>query len=132
MGSRVLKVALDFDTLVSSGYRSELALAEMNDRPGRYDPQVLAALSETLMITDRQVVRRMKVCDLGEGLVLADDIRTVGGTLVCAKGQEVTRAMRLRLRNFLANIGIQACVRVFMPLETAETLIEADSACGGE
>jgi response regulator RpfG family c-di-GMP phosphodiesterase len=120
LGSRILKVALDFDTLVSAGYTHEIAVAEMHDRQGCYDPAVLAALSRVLAITNVQVVRRMRVSELVEGLTLADDIRTVSGTLVCARGQEITRSMRFRLRNYLANIGIQSSVRVFVPLEMAQ------------
>ena len=104
----------------------------MNDRPGRYDPSVLAALSKVLAITDAPVIRRMRVSELVEGLTLADDVKTMGGTLVCARGQEITRSMRLQLKNYLANIGIQPSVRVFVPLEMAEQFGEQDSVAIGE
>lgn len=132
LGSRILKVALDFDTLISAGYSNETALAEMNDQPGRYDPSVLAALGEVLVITDAQVIRRMRVSELVDGLTLAEDIKTINGALVCARGQETTRSMRLRLRNYLANIGIQSSVKVFVPLEMAYRFAEQDSVTIGE
>jgi len=118
-GSRVLKVAFDYDTLVSTGMIKELVMAEMNDRPGRYDPAILIALSKVLEITNLQVVRQMGISELVDGVTLADDIRTANGTLLCAKGQEITRATRFRLRNYLPNSGIQSVIRVFMPLEMA-------------
>ena len=126
LGSRILKVALDFDTLLSAGYSIETALAEMNDRPGRYDPSVVAALSGVLAITDAQVIRRITVSELVDGLTLAEDITTINGTLVCSRGQEVTRSMRLRLKNYVTNIGIQSAVRVFVPLEMADQFTERD------
>ncbi len=132
LGSRILKVALDFDALISAGYGNATALAEMNDRPGRYDPSVVAALCEILVITDGQVIRRVRVSELVEGLTLADDIKTIHRTLVCAKGQEVTRSMRLRLRNYLANIGIQPSVRVFVPVEIADQFTEQESVTAEE
>ncbi|MGM0490264.1 MAG: HD domain-containing phosphohydrolase, partial [Planctomycetota bacterium] len=85
VGSRVLKIALDFDTLISAGYSKETAVAEMNDRPGSYDPSMLPALSHVLAITDVQVVRLVKIPQLVDGLILADDILTRSGVLVCAK-----------------------------------------------
>jgi response regulator RpfG family c-di-GMP phosphodiesterase len=126
IGSRILKVALDYDSLISTGSSKEMALAEMNDRPGRYDPAVVVALSSVLAITTLQVVRRLNIPELVDGLTLADDIRTASGTLVCAKGQEVTRAMRFRLRNSWTNLGIQSLIKVFVPLEMADRLTEQD------
>jgi hypothetical protein len=120
LGSRILKVALDFDTLLSSEQCNEAALAELNDRPGWYDPRVLTALAEVLAVTNAQILRRVKVSQLVDGLTLAENIKTINGTLVCARGQDVTRAMRFRLRNFSANIGIQATVRVFVPFAMAD------------
>ena len=44
LGSRILKVALDFDGLVSGGMSNEMALAKIHDRPGWYDPSIVAVL----------------------------------------------------------------------------------------
>ena len=132
LGSRILKVALDFDTLISAGDSNETALAEIKDRTGRYDPSVVVALDKLLAITDVPVIHRMKVSELVEGLILADDIKTLNGTNVCSRGQEVTRSIRLRLRNYVTNIGIQSSVRVFVPLEMADRFAEPDSVTIGE
>ncbi|MFW6114433.1 MAG: HD domain-containing phosphohydrolase [bacterium] len=126
LGSRVLKIALDFDILIAAEYGKETAVAEMNYRPGWYDPSMLPALSNVLAITDVQVIRSVKIPQLVDGLILADDIVTRSGVLVCAKGQEVTRAMRFRLRNYLANIGIQSSVKVFVPAEMADSVAKRD------
>lgn len=130
-GSRILKVALDFDTLVSAGYSNETALAEINDRPGRYDPSVVAALGRVLAITHAQVIRRVKISALVDGLTLADDIKTTNGTLLCAMGQEVTRAMRARLKNYLVNLAIQSPIKVFVPVEMADQFAEQGPALAG-
>jgi HD-GYP domain-containing protein (c-di-GMP phosphodiesterase class II) len=131
LGGRVLKAALDFDTLLSAGYTNDTAMAEMNDRTGWYDPTVLAALRETLVIRNEYVIRRVKVADLVDGLTLADDIVSIKGMLLCAKGQEVTRSMRLRLRNYVNNIGIRGPVKVFVPQEMAARFAEEPAAANG-
>jgi response regulator RpfG family c-di-GMP phosphodiesterase len=120
LGSRILKVALDFDVMVSTGNSDEIALAMMNDRKDWYDPAVLAALKNALEITGTHVIRRVQVSTLMDGMILADDVESLRGTLLCARGQEVTRSMRARLRNYAANVGIQAPIRVFVPIEFAE------------
>lgn len=126
LGSRVLKIALDLDTLSAAGYSKETAVAEMNYREGWYDPSMLPALSNVLAITDVQVVCSVKIPQLVDGLILADDIVTRSGVLVCAKGQEVTRAMRFRLKNYLVNIGIQSSVKVFVPSEMVASIVKRD------
>jgi response regulator RpfG family c-di-GMP phosphodiesterase len=130
IGSSILKTAIDFDTLMSAGYSQENAVAEMKDRLGDYDPKVLSALCKVLVIDDGRVVRRVKVAGLIDGMALADDIRTLSGTLVCTRGQEINRSMRLRLRNYMINIGIQSTVRVFVPTEMAERMVEATEEIG--
>ena len=125
LGSRILKVALDYDTLLSAGYANDTAIAEMNDRCGSYDPSVLVALRDILTVTNTFIIRRVKVSELVEGWTLADDIKSVKGTLLCSRGQEVTRSMRLRLRNYVSNIGIQAPIKVFVPAEIANALEDA-------
>lgn len=130
LGSRVLKAALDFDALLSAGYTNDTAIAEMHDRLGLYDPSVLAALRETLVIGNAYVIRRLKAAELVDGLTLADDIMSIKGMLLCAKGQEVTRSMRLRLRNYINNIGIRSPIKVFVPAEMADRFGE-DAAIAG-
>lgn len=115
LGARILKLALDWDDLIQAGITPEMALAEIADRRGWYDPQVVAALQRILNLTQVCVVREMKVSDLVDGLVLADNVYSVNGTLLCSKGQEITPAIRFRLRNYAVNVGIARPIRVFVP-----------------
>lgn len=120
LGSRILKVALDWDALVSDGMSHEMALAEILDRKGWYDPAVVTALARVLEITAAHVIREVKSSDLADGMILARDIRSGRGTLLCAKGQELTSAMRLRLRNYGVNVGIADAIKIFVPIDMAD------------
>lgn len=53
-------------------------------------------------------------------MILAEDIRSIRNTLLCAKGQEVTAAVRLQLRNYIVNVGLSGPITVFVPLEEAD------------
>lgn len=120
MGARILKLALDWDTLINFGLNPEMALAEINDRDGWYDVKVVAAFHRCLKITDVHVVRQVRVADLKDGTVLADNVVSVQGTLLCSKGQVVTPAIRLRLRNYAVNVGISRPIRVYVPKRAAQ------------
>ena len=120
LGSRILKMALDFDTLVSNGTREDMALAMINDRTDSYDPMVVDALRKVLDVAEVFVARQLnKLSDLVDGVTLAEDVNSLQGTLLCARGQEVTPSMRVRLRAFLSNVGIQMPIMVFIPEEKA-------------
>ena len=112
LGSRILKVALDFDSLTSAGADDDVAVARMSSRHGWYDPFVLDILKKTLAITQVQPVREVRVHDLIDGAVVADDVMSLDGSLLCAKGQEVTPALRARLRNYVGNIGVPATIMI--------------------
>jgi hypothetical protein len=80
---------------------------------------VAAALRNVKKITDTQVIQRLYVNELYDGAVLADDVRSVTGALLCTGGQEVTPSMRARLRNYFANVGIQTQIKIFAPAAEA-------------
>lgn len=128
LGSRILKVAVDWDTLMSAGMKQEMALAEICSRKGCYDPAVVGALARVLAITATYTVREVRISELADGMILASDVRSVQGTLLCAKGQELTHAMRLRLANYCINVGVSGPVRIFVPIEVADYYTERNSA----
>jgi HD domain len=125
LGSRILKIALDYDAMISSGMDGNLVLAEMNDHKTRYDPQVLAALHEVLHVCTEYVVREVTVNELRDGTILADDLYSIKGTLLCSKGQEVTSSMKARLKNYVFNVGIRGSIRIFLPVEGASDIRES-------
>jgi len=116
LGSRILKAALDFDSLISHASTPEMAIAEMLHRKGWYDPRILEALRTVLNVTQAHVVREVKIDELVDGMILARDVKSQQGTLLCAKGQEVTKAVRIRLRNYACNLGISDPIQTFVPI----------------
>ncbi|MDZ7617595.1 MAG: hypothetical protein U1E05_11355, partial [Patescibacteria group bacterium] len=78
------------------------------------DPRIVAALANVLHVEHACVIRQVKVAQLADGMYLADDVRTIQGTLLCAKGQEMTASMRARLRNYVANVGLSSPIKVFV------------------
>ncbi len=119
LGSRILKVALDWDTLVSRGMSEEMALAQINERQGWYDPAIVDALRNALNIKDVHVLRHVRIHELVDGAILADDVRSIRGTLLCARGQEITPSMRARLKSYLANVGVQGPIPICVPIDKA-------------
>lgn len=113
-GSQLIQVALDLDALEMQGNPTSLALATMRARADRYDPVVLEAL-ETLHAGDipQGEQREISISAVEEGMVFADDVKTANGTLLVARGFEVTAGFVERLRNLRTGL-VKQPVRVIV------------------
>lgn len=115
LGGRILKVVLDFDTLVAAGVRKNAAVLELKKRLGCYDPEVLTALETVIWIEARYIVKEVTFSQLADNMLLDDDVMTLTGTLLVTKGQEVTPLMRKRLKSFAETVGLKEPLRVLVP-----------------
>lgn len=116
--SRVIHVALDYDTLVSGGKTPRQALVEMRKRPEHYDPEVLEALVNVIKTESRYETRLIPIDQLTTDMILSEDVETTTGLLLISKGQEVTPSLRERLRNFGSTMEIRQPIQVFAPART--------------
>jgi response regulator RpfG family c-di-GMP phosphodiesterase len=130
LAARVLKVALDFETLEAMGLSRTKALENMQQRPGWYDPSVINAL-QVVLFDDVELVRKevslawlLAHLDAGnrrrallERIVLAENVCTTGNLLVLSKGHEVTIPLLERLRNFSRHAGIRQPIHVWVPAD---------------
>jgi len=115
MGAALLKAGMDFDTLLVSGATPHDALETLGKKAGSYNPSVLAALKEVDVPTFEKTIRLLKIRDLRNGMVLAEEVRTREDVLVVTKGQEVNDVLRQRLENFSLKGSIEPSVRVYVP-----------------
>jgi len=126
LGARILKVALDFDTLIGSGRTAPEACLIMETRQGWYDPEILTALKQVVDLRKVQEIKFLNVQDLEPGMVLADDVKTTTGVLVVKKGQEVIPSMQMRLINYKKTMGIREPLKVIVPdAMTAHSIVAA-------
>ncbi len=100
VGARMLRIALDFDALEAEGTSGADAQTAMSDRAGVYDPEMLAALASIVGAdsTPRRVLE-IGIRHLRPGMTLADDLYSTAGSLVVARGQDVTDELIERLAN---------------------------------
>jgi len=98
VGARLLKVALDYDTLERRGGRPADILALM-DKRAWYDPAALNALRQVLIAQPDQSLDRVRIVELREGMVLEDNLIARNGMLMAIKGQTLDKPVLLKLRN---------------------------------
>lgn len=122
IGARVLKVALDFDTLEAmfrlrrgSESPADDALARMLDRQGWYDPEVLAALESLATMPEGHVPRLVATEELSAGMLLDQDVLDAKGELVLGRGLELNAASIRHLERLVRERGATARYRVLVP-----------------
>ncbi len=115
LGARILKAALDFDSMLSAGFPPDVALARMKKTEEKYDPKILPIL-ETLIAREPSItVYELSLDDLKADMILAEDLYTEDGVLLVSKGQEITWPMLTRLKNFARSKHIRQPVKVIIP-----------------
>jgi len=114
-GGEILRAASDFDLLVGQGLSPDRALQIMFGRQGQYDPSVLAAFASWLHVESaEEPVREMPLLAVNVGMVFVEDVRMQNGTLLVARGYEVTDSFVERVRN-IAPGSVREPVHVTMP-----------------
>lgn len=101
LAAQLLRIALDFDDLEVQGNSAALAVGTLKSRHDRYEPRVLDALAEIRSGSGPvSEVREITLSVLCVGMVFVDDVKTQSGTLLVARGFEVTPGFVERARNF--------------------------------
>ncbi|MCA9120565.1 MAG: response regulator [Planctomycetaceae bacterium] len=101
LGARLLRIATDFEAMVAASNRPELALAEICDRAGHYDPQIVTALKGHVGIKSDTVVRGMKLNEIPDNAIFAVDVTTLDNEVLIGAGGEMSPAVRMRLQNYV-------------------------------
>ncbi len=112
--AQMLRIAIDFDDLLARGSTPSVAIATLRTREG-YDSEVLEALAASVgPDSDASEIHTIPLASLKVGMVVAEDIRMVSGTLLVARGYEITQSFVERARNFRAGT-VKEPVRVTVP-----------------
>jgi hypothetical protein len=99
-----------------------MAINTLRGRSGWYDPAVLAAFERVQGGAVHVQIRELGLADLRPGMVFVQDVRTVGGTVLIARGQEATAGLLERLRNVALNTRVKAPIRVVLPAGAGDAL----------
>lgn len=115
LGARLLRTAMDFEELQSAGLTEAAAIERMRRRANTYDPAVLDDFAHLQSVRGRCTYREMPLRNVKPGMVFAEDVRTTEGTLLVARGQDVTAALFERIHNYWIDLPIVEPVRIQIP-----------------
>ncbi len=126
VGTRILKIVLDFDKLLETGHLPHAAVRELLGRAGWYDAVVLNALKELIhQNVEELIVVKLSVNELKPGMVLDESLITTRGALLLSAGQEITLSLMMRLINFAEADLIASDVQVRVPANSVQANVAA-------
>lgn len=121
LGSRIIRIAADFDNLISNGKSRDDALDELKRRPAFYDIDLLKKISWILLDIPQEkhdpMVLELTPEELQEGMVLAEDIAVSDGTVIAAKGQQISSPLIASFTNYAKNRQIKEKIQVMLVLD---------------
>lgn len=119
-GAQMLKIAINFDRLVSSGISAKIAIGSLRQKKGHYLPDLIDSLATLQVAQAGAVTKLVRIKDLNTQMVAAQDIEAKNGLLLVPKGQEITYPVMERLRNFSRRVGIAEPVRVIIRQDASD------------
>jgi len=119
LGARILLIALDYDSLSARGQDTELAIQTIRTKAQRYGESLTDSFAGFVgAASQTKVMRQIPLGMVQPGMTIAEDVRTNLGTLLIARGFEVSPLFLDRLRNLGSSVLAEQ-VKVLVPTSTA-------------
>lgn len=117
LGTRILGLTLEYDSLVAQGHAVDVAVQSLRARAARFDAALIERLAERVGGRSAETeVLEMPLRQAQVGMVILQDIRTYSGTLLVPKGFEVTATFLERVPHFGPDLLAER-VRVLAPVK---------------
>jgi response regulator RpfG family c-di-GMP phosphodiesterase len=112
LGAQILKIAIDFDTLLHRGMRRSQIVHQFQAQPGGYNPELIKILAQLKIEDEKERILSLDLQDISVGMIVERDIKASNGVLIAPKGQEVTWSLLQGLKNFSRQVGIREPILV--------------------
>jgi len=114
-GQLLLRAAVEFDRLAASGLDRSITSQRLESKQLGF-PLVLCKALRTLGLAKQDyVARELRLRDLAAGMILDQALLSPKGTLLVPAGQEITRALIIKLSSIAESGGVAEPFRVRVP-----------------
>jgi len=101
LGTRILLLGLEYDVLITQGHAMDVAVQTLRRHASRFGAELIEKFAQHLGAgSGKAEARQMALKAVQPGMVIMQDVRTHLGTLLVARGFEVSTAFLERSRNF--------------------------------
>lgn len=106
LGAEILRLVLAYEALIRKGASRNEAAHTLAMQNKNFSPQFFQTLVTLDPNAEEGETRKCQLEDLSPGMIIQEEVRTLAGTLVVSKGQEVTTTVMFKLKNLLARNAI--------------------------
>jgi response regulator RpfG family c-di-GMP phosphodiesterase len=115
MGTRILGLVLEYDGLVTQGHSVDVAVQTLRLRAARFGADLIEEFATHIGAgSGKTEAREVALRTVHPGMVIMQDVRTHMGTLLVARGFEVSSTFLERIRNFGPDLQNET-VKVLVP-----------------
>lgn len=115
--SRILKVCLDYDSLIQNGLEKQDAIDVLRSRAETYDAKMVDILERGTAGEEGFVRRELALTELQIGMILDEALWSTDEVHIMAEGTEVTETALIRIVNFSKAKRLPDTIRVLVPVE---------------
>jgi len=108
----MLRLAIDYERRERTVNSPLHALNDLKAGDHPYDPQLIDALADFVKNEREQEVIEIWFSELRTGLILAEDVRNLDGTLLIAKGHKISASALRLLNNLSGKLDVGATIKV--------------------
>jgi response regulator RpfG family c-di-GMP phosphodiesterase len=114
-GTRILGLVLEYDALITQGHSTDVAVQTLRRRVSRFGENLIEKFAQHLGAgSGKAEAREMPLRTVQPGMIIMQDIRTHQGTLLVARGFEVSNTFLERSRNFGSEL-LNEVIKVQIP-----------------
>jgi CheY-like chemotaxis protein len=117
-GSEILRLTLAYEKLIHKGSSRTDAVFTLSRQNRDFSEDFFSALTTLDPNAEESELRKFRIADLAPGMIIQQEVRTPDNVLLVSKGQEVTAALLIKLKNFHARRAISGEVTVSMAAMT--------------
>ncbi|MGA8540695.1 MAG: response regulator [Terriglobales bacterium] len=118
LGAEILRLTLAYEQLIHKGASRTEAAHRLASQNKSFSPEFFEALVTLDPNAENGEIRKCRMDELSPGMIIQEEIRTIDGALLIAKGQEVTPPLMVKLKNFHARRAVTGDATVSMPTTT--------------
>jgi len=126
-GAEILRLILAYEDLIHKGSSRTEAVHRLTRLNPKFSPEFFNALVLLDPHAEEEETKKCRIEELAPGMIIQQEIRTVDGTLIISKAQEVTPAVIFRLKNLQARGAIPASIKISVPLGRLSSAAAASS-----
>lgn len=114
LGAQILKVAIEFDKMISQGVSVQEAVEKLVMPPEECNPNIAKILLNIKIVSLKQIVKVVKIEELKINMMIDENVCTKKGALLVSKGQEITSPLLKQLRYYQRNGFIEDKIHVIV------------------